>query len=81
MSSPLTRIVYFNHTGLVSGAERVLVNMVRQLDRERYDPYVLCPEDGELRELIAAEGVGCGPTPPVQARFTWRIDKLTKSAF
>ena len=33
------RIVYMNHTGMVSGAEKVLVNMVKGLDRARYEPY------------------------------------------
>jgi glycosyltransferase involved in cell wall biosynthesis len=80
MASVQKRIVYLNHTGQVSGAERVLVNMVKRLDRKRFDPYVLCPEEGELRQLVTAEGVPCAPTPAVNARFTWRIDKLFKMA-
>lgn len=70
------RIVYVNHTGLVSGAERVLVNMVRGLDRARYEPYVICPAEGNLSALIKAEDVACVPVPPVIARFTWRPDRL-----
>ena len=31
-----TRILYVNHTGLVSGAETVLMNILRGLDRARY---------------------------------------------
>lgn len=81
MGSPHTRIVYLNHTGLVSGAERVLVNMIKRLDREQYDPYVLCPEEGELYQLLVAEGATCNPTPPVQARFTWRIGEMFKALF
>lgn len=79
MASPQTRIVYLNHTGMVSGAERVLVNMVKRLDRQQFDPYVLCPEEGDLRRLVTAEGVPCASAPAVQARFTWRIDKLFKT--
>jgi glycosyltransferase involved in cell wall biosynthesis len=79
MSSLQTRIVYLNHTGMVSGAERVLVNMVKGLDRQQFDPFVLCPEDGELSKLVTAEGVPCASSPAVLARFTWRIDKLVKT--
>ena len=79
MATPHTRIVYINHTGKVSGAERVLVNMVRRLDRARYDPYVICPDEGELSRMVAAEGVPCASAPAIQARFSWRIDKLIKA--
>jgi glycosyltransferase involved in cell wall biosynthesis len=80
MALPQMRIVYLNHTGKVSGAERVLVNVIERLDRERFDPYVLCPEDGELSQLVTAVGVPCAPTRAVHARFTWRIDGLFKTA-
>jgi glycosyltransferase involved in cell wall biosynthesis len=80
MASPQTRIVYLNHTGKVSGAERVLVNMVKRLDRKQFDPYVLCPEEGELSHLVTAVGVPCAPAPAVHARFTLRIDRLFKTA-
>jgi glycosyltransferase involved in cell wall biosynthesis len=66
------RIMYVNHTGLVSGAERVLVDMLRGLDRDFYEPFVLCPAEGELRNLIQAEGVEWQPAPVLNARFTWR---------
>ena len=80
MASVQKRIVYLNHTGQVSGAERVLVNMVKRLDRNQFEPYVLCPEEGELSQLVTAEGVPCASAPAVHARFTWRIDKLFKTA-
>jgi glycosyltransferase involved in cell wall biosynthesis len=69
-----TRVVYFNHTGLVSGAERVLVNILRVLDRTRYEAFVLCPSDGELAELVKREGVLCLSVPQIRARFTRRPD-------
>ena len=75
-----TRIVYVNHTGLVSGAERVLVSMLRGLDRARYEPYVLCPADGELPRLIEAEGAQYLPVPALHARFTWRPDRMLRDA-
>jgi L-malate glycosyltransferase len=74
-----TRVVYLNHTGLVSGAERVLVNMLRGLDRGRYEPFVLCPAEGNLCAMVKAEDVECVAVPPVVARFTWRPDRLWKA--
>jgi glycosyltransferase involved in cell wall biosynthesis len=68
-----------NHTGMVSGAEKVLVNMLRGLDRARYEPYVICPAEGELTALLEAEDVTCVSAPEVAARFTWRPDRLWKA--
>ncbi len=79
--STQTRIVYLNHTGFVSGAERVLLNMVRGLDRARYEPFVMCPAEGNLTALIHAEDVVCTAIPSLTARFTWRPDRLLKAAF
>ena len=74
------RIAYMNHTGRVSGAERVLVNMVRGLDRSLYEPWVICPADGDLSRMIAAEGVPCVESPALSARFTLEPGLLVKAA-
>ncbi len=69
-------VAYVNHTGAVSGAEVVLMNMVRGLDRSAYEPVLICPAEGELARQLEAEGVPCMALPAVQARFTWRPDRL-----
>jgi L-malate glycosyltransferase len=74
-----TRVVYVNHTGAVSGAERVLINMVRGLDRARFEVTAICPVEGDLRGMLLAEGVHCAPLPTVQARFDWRPGQLLKA--
>jgi glycosyltransferase involved in cell wall biosynthesis len=74
------RLAYVNHTGAVSGAEVVLINMVRGLDRSKYDPIAICPQEGELAGRLATEGIASFPLPPVAARFTWRPDKLLRAA-
>lgn len=74
-----TRIFYVNHTGLVSGAERVLLSMLQVLDRTKYDPYVLCPADGELPRLVEALDVPHLPMPAVNARFTSHPGHLFRS--
>lgn len=65
-----TRIVYLNHTGLVSGAERVLIHMLRVLDRSRYEAVVLCPENGPLPGLVRDEDIPCLAAPVIEGRFT-----------
>lgn len=73
------RILYINHTGLVSGAERVLIDTLRTLDRERYEPVVMCPAYGDLAEEIFALRAEWIPLPSVRARFAWRPDRLLRS--
>lgn len=74
------RVAYVNHTGAVSGAEVVLMNMVRGLDRSAYEPVVICPAEGGLARQLQVEGVPYIELPAVQARFTWRPDRLWKAA-
>jgi glycosyltransferase involved in cell wall biosynthesis len=74
------RILYVNHTGKVSGAERVLLDMLRGLDRTQYEAVAMCPAEGDLKGLILAEGVPCSTIPTLQARFTWRPDRLVEYA-
>jgi len=74
-----TRVVYVNHTGAVSGAERVLINMVRGLDRSRFEVIAICPVEGDLGRMLLAEGVRCAPLPAVRARFDWRPSQLWKA--
>ena len=74
-----TRILCVNHTGMVSGAEKVLINILRGLDRARYEPSVLCPAEGELAEAIRREGAEWFPLPAMNARFARRPDRLLQS--
>lgn len=73
------RIAYVNHTGHVSGAERVLLDILRGIDRTQFDPYVICPAEGRLPDEIRAEGVPCFPLPSVNVRFAMRPDRLLRA--
>jgi glycosyltransferase involved in cell wall biosynthesis len=68
------KILFYNHTGQVGGAEGVLLMILARLDRERFDPVVVCPEDGSLRNEVAALGVPVEIVAGLNARFTWRPD-------
>lgn len=76
MRSDRMRILYVNHTGNVSGAERVLLDILQGLDRNRYEPIVLCPIEGRLRREVRALDVACRELPNVGARFSLRPDRL-----
>ncbi|MGO4516249.1 glycosyltransferase family 4 protein [Terriglobus sp. 2YAB30_2] len=74
------RVLYINHTGQVSGAERVLLDMIKGLDRRYYEPFVACPADGRLTRAVTAEDVPCVEIPQVRARFGWRLSQLWQAA-
>lgn len=73
------RVVYVNHTGHVSGAERILLDVLRGIDRTRIEPYVLCPAEGRLASEIRAQDVPCLPLPPANVRFAMRPDRILRS--
>jgi glycosyltransferase involved in cell wall biosynthesis len=52
--------------------------MVRGLDLSQYEPSVLCPAEGNLQQLLEAEGVPCATIPTLHARFTWRLSELVR---
>lgn len=75
------RIAYTNHTGRVSGAEKVLLSMLRGLDRARYEPLVICPAEENLQDMLRVEGIPCATVPVLHARFTWRPNELLRYLF
>lgn len=65
------KILFYNHTGQVSGAERVLLMILGQLKRDQFAAQLLSPK-GELQNNARAGGVRCLNVDELQARFTWR---------
>jgi len=72
------KVLFYNHTGQVSGAERVLLMILARLDQSRFDPIVICPEPGPLMKMITKVGVPVQNIPVLDARFTWRVDLLLR---
>ncbi len=62
-------LFFYNHTGSVSGAEVVLLSILRRLDRTRFEPVVICPE-GDLAQAVKALGVTHRSLRVVTARFS-----------
>lgn len=70
------KILFYNHTGTVSGAERVLSMILARLDRNRFDPVVVCPEASRMIELAASHSVRTRGLRQLEARFTLRPDRI-----
>jgi glycosyltransferase involved in cell wall biosynthesis len=66
------KIVFYNHTGKVSGAERLLLNALMRLDGVEFERIMLCPADGPLAGLAAEAGMTVRTVANLEARFTWR---------
>lgn len=72
------RILFYNHTGQASGAERLLSMILARLDHENFEPTMVCPESGALAKMVADLGVTVETVSTLQARFTWRLDHLAR---
>lgn len=72
------KILFYNHTGQVSGAERVLQMILNGLDRERYQCVVACPDNSKLFELMSSANERTRGLRLLEARFTWRPDLLLR---
>jgi len=70
------KILFYNHTGQVSGAERLLLMILSRLDRDTVQPVAVCPREGSLADQIAALDIKVEPLDLLEARFTWRLDRL-----
>jgi glycosyltransferase involved in cell wall biosynthesis len=66
------KIVYYNHTGKVSGAERMLLTAVARLDTNEFERVMVCPQDGPLAQMAADVGMTVATVKDLRARFTWR---------
>ncbi len=69
------KIVYYNHTGQVSGAERVLLALMTRLNPGEFERVLVCPAEGPLVEMAAEAGIPVQTVAHLNARFTWRPDR------
>lgn len=75
------KILFYNHTGQASGAERMLAMILARLDARAFASVVVCPESGALGEMVADLGVPLETIAGLEARFTWRPDRLLRYAW
>ncbi len=58
-SSQNDKILYLSKGGLIAGAQRQLLYLLRGLDRTRFTPLVLCTQDGPFLEELQNLGIRC----------------------
>ena len=69
------KVLYYNHTGQVSGAERVLLMILSRLDQST-QPVVFCPAQGELSKMVSELGVDVSAVDLLELRFTLKVSRL-----
>jgi len=67
------KILFYNHTSQVSGAERVLLLILARLNRSRFEPVLVCPPAGQLQKEARTLSVPCVTVGQLNARFTGKI--------
>ncbi len=67
------RIAYIEQDAAIGGAQVNLLGLLTHLDRRRYEPVVLLPCDGPLRERLEALGVEWRLVPRARLRSTSRF--------
>ena len=72
------RVLFYNHTGKISGGERVLLLALARLDRTRFDATAVCPA-GPLADAIEANGITRIEIDEFTPQMTLRPDRLVVS--
>jgi len=72
------KILFYNHTGTVSGAERVMSMILDRLDRARFEAVVACPAESPMMEMVQGLNVRTRGLQLLEARFTWRVDRIIR---
>ena len=55
--SNMVRVLYIFRVGQIGGSQRQLFYLEAGLDQNRYEPIVLCREEGPFPELLSQNGV------------------------
>lgn len=57
MHPPARRLLVVAHDALLYGAQRSLLELLRSIDRSRYEPYVVVPSAGPFTEALRDSGI------------------------
>ena len=72
------KILFYNHQGKVSGAERMILLIVKKLNRSRFEPVMVCPETDTIAAETQELGIPCQTINQLDARFTLHLDELLR---
>jgi glycosyltransferase involved in cell wall biosynthesis len=67
---PVTRVLYVHHRGEGGGAPESLAQLIRALDRDRFEPHVYCPP-GPAASLFRAAGASVHTGPVAGFTHIW----------
>ncbi len=70
------KILFYNYQGKVSGAERVILLILKRLNREQFEPLMVCPKVDTMFSETEKLGVPSYAIDQFEAKFTLRPDKL-----
>jgi glycosyltransferase involved in cell wall biosynthesis len=73
------KVCYYNHTGKVSGAEKVLFTLLSNLGQE-FETSLIAPETTQVREFCLKYGIRHFPVNELNARFTMNPFLLVRYA-
>lgn len=57
MTGPKIKVLFVSHSGYIAGAEKCLFTLVKNLDRARFEPVVVLPCSGPLKDKIDGLGI------------------------
>ena len=75
-TQPAATILYFDHTASLGGGEVALLNMVCELDRDRFTPLVVLGVEGTLQRRLLEAGVETQVLPMAAEVVHTRKDSL-----
>ena len=70
------KICFYNHTGQVSGAEKVLFSILSALDPNEYDAVVLAPKSQNFESFCQERSLAFYPVNALEARYTLNPKRL-----
>src|SRR5664279_1002362 len=68
------RIAHLQLLPLITGVQTVTLEELKRLDRNRFDPYIICQQPGPLSEAAELEGIQCLFVPELQRSISPRQD-------
>jgi glycosyltransferase involved in cell wall biosynthesis len=75
----MINILYLHETSQISGAEQSLLNLVRNLDRQKFNLFFVLPEQGALVEGLKKEGVPVFLIPFPKIRYCFGVVSTLRS--
>ena len=70
------KICFYNHTGQVSGAEKVLFSILSGIDAQKYTAVVFAPPSKQFQSICENNGIALYPITALEARYTLSPRKL-----